>query len=280
MPKERFDCINFDEHFSTHLTAWIDKNAAKYKNNMDRMEEKMPEVYMRWSNAPAGWLGGIAPALYFAQFADADHLVRWMCAYHAQKIPVPDLLLERITTLGDPAAERLNTLLTDPGAPYEAVLTAISLLREMGSALPMALYVSTVASCAKATEQTDMAIESLREMGAEAARAILEALPLATDAAETVFLDVLCDYPLDERVYELAMRKFASRGDNTALYASYLCKLGDPRAIPALIEAADSDSINYLDFVEIANAIESLGGDAPPMRDFTGDPYYESLKNL
>ena len=47
-----------------------------------------------------------------------------------------------------------------------------------------------------------------------------------------------------------------------------------------LIDAAQDDAVNYLDYVEIVSAIEALGGDRPPEREFTGDPYYESLKQI
>ncbi|MCL2810570.1 MAG: hypothetical protein FWD25_01610 [Clostridia bacterium] len=278
--KQQFDCINFDERFSEHVTQWMGQHQHKYGNDTDRMEAQMPEVYLRWINMPANWLGGRAPALYFTQFDDADDLVRWMCAYFEQKVPVPDPLLERIVELGDPAEQRLDALLRDPNAPYEAVLTAMSLLRELCSALPMALYVHTIAACPQANEQVDMAAEALLGMGPAVAPEILAVLPAATEAAETIFLDVLCNFPGDERIYDLALRKFIAAQDNRALYASYLGKLGDPRAIPALLAAAESTETNYLDFIEINNAIDELGGDALPERDFTGDPYYESLKRV
>jgi hypothetical protein len=41
------------------------------------------------------------------------------------------------------------------------------------------------------------------------------------------------------------------------------------------------EDINYLDYLEIANAIEMLGGEAGDRdRDFSGDPYYESLRDM
>ena len=275
-----FDCINFDERFSEYLTRWMGEHRQAFGDDMDRMEAAMPETYLRWSNAPADWLGGCAPALYFAQYDDAGHLVRWMCAYFERKVPVPDPLLERIVELGASAEARLDALLRDPRAPYEAMLTAMSLLRELCSTLPMALYVQTIAACARACEQVDMAAEALRDMGALVVPEILAALPEATDAAETVFLDVLCNFPGDERIYALALRKFAAAVENRALYASFLAKLGDPRAVPSLLAVAGASDMNYLDFIEICNAIEALGGDAPPERDFAGDPYYESLKRV
>lgn len=280
MGSDTFHCINFDEKFSEYVTRWMNEHLQELGNDMDRMEAQMPEVYLRWCNTSADWLEGCAPALYFARFGDADRLVRWMCAYFERKIPVPDPLLERIVELGEPAERRLDALLLDPQTPYEAALTAMSLLRELCSVLPMPLYVSAIAAFEWPGERIDMAAEALRDMGPIVVPDILAALPDAAEAAETVFLDVLCNFPGDERIYALALRKFVAATDNRALYASYLGKLGDPRAISALEAAAGASDTNYLDFIEISNAIEELGGDAPPERDFSGDPYFESLKRV
>ena len=76
------------------------------------------------------------------------------------------------------------------------------------------------------------------------------------------------------------MERFAVCDDRRALFASYLAKFGDDRALPALMEAAQDDRTNYLDYVEIVSAIEELGGERPPEREFNGDPYYESLKRV
>lgn len=276
----QLECIDFDRHFSEYVTRWMQEHQDDFGNDMDRMEEQMPQVYLRWLNTSASWLEGHTPGRYYERFGDAEHLVRWMCAYFARKVPVPDPLLERIVALGEESAGHLNALLTDADAPYEAVLTAMSLLRELGSTLPMRLYVDTIADADQATEQVELAAEGLLDMGAEAVPEIMAVLPAATEAAETIFLDILSNYPGDERIYELAIRKFTDAPENRAQYASYLGKLGDPRAIPALVAAAEAPDTNYLDYIEIANAVEELGGDPVPGRDFTGDPYYESLKGV
>ena len=52
------------------------------------------------------------------------------------------------------------------------------------------------------------------------------------------------------------------------------------KALPVLMDAAQDDSVNYLDYVEIVSAIDALGGERPSEREFTGDPYYESLKRV
>ena len=38
--------------------------------------------------------------------------------------------------------------------------------------------------------------------------------------------------------------------------------------------------MTYLDYLEIRNAIEELGGRVTTERDFSGDEFYESLKHL
>ena len=95
-----------------------------------------------------------------------------------------------------------------------------------------------------------------------------------------IFADILCNFPGDERILALLLDRFEHEHQQRALFASYLAKLGDERALPALLKAALDDHINYLDYVEVVNAIDALGGERPPERDFSGDPYYESLKRV
>ncbi|MBP3655342.1 MAG: hypothetical protein J6K32_01445 [Clostridia bacterium] len=274
------NCVDFDKRFEQYMTQWVKKNGEKYKNNMDVIEAMMPDVYMEFLSKPATWLGGKAPQDYFAQYDDADMLVKWMCDYINQKVPVPDLLLDRIAELGDAAADGLMAIVKNPKATEEAQFTAISLLREMESSKPMQLYVDFIAGLEESDEKGDMCAESLISMGLEAVNPILAALDGASEAARDIFADILSNYPGYEKTYELLMERFAHAEGKRALFASYLAKYGDDRALPALYDAAQDPEINYLDYVEVVSAIDALGGDRPPEREFAGDPYYESLKRV
>ena len=277
------NCINFDQKFEQYMGVWMKNNAAKYKNNMDVIEDMMPDVYQQFLEKPAAWLDGAAPGTYFEQFDDADELVAWLCAYMEKGVPVPDVLLERITELGGAAEDALLVLLERDAATDEMRMTAVSLLGEMESVKPMRRYIGWIAALkpddARA-DLCDLCAEMLTSMGEAVVEPILGALPDATQAARDVFADILSNYPGDERIYELLMERFAHEQERRALFASYLAKLGDPRALPALIEAAAAQDINYLDFVEISSAIDALGGERPAEREFAGDPYYESLKRV
>lgn len=277
------NCIDFDRQFQRYTAEWVRKNGDKYKNNMDVIEDMMPGVYEEFLNKPAAWLDGAAPGAYFGQFNDAGELVAWLCEYMEKGVPVPDVLLERITELGGAAEDALLALLEREDATDEMRMTAVSLLGEMESERPMRRYIGWIAALEPddgRADLCDLCAEMLTSMGEAVVEPILDALPGATQAARDVFADILSNYPGDERIYELLMERFAHEQERRALFASYLAKLGDPRALPALIEAAADQEINYLDFVEISSAIDALGGERPAEREFAGDPYYESLKRV
>ena len=273
-------CINFDRAFERYMAEWMKENSEKYKDDMDVIEDMMPDVYLEFLKKPADFLDGVAPQDYFEQFDNADMLVNWLCDYIAQGVAVPDLLLERVTALGDPAEKSLLALIARDDLPEETQMTAISLLREMESKAPMQRYIDFIASLEAPSAPGALCAEALMSMGESVVEPILAALSGAGQTGRDIFADVLSNYPGDERIYELMIERFVTRDERRALFASYLAKLGDERAIPMLKEAAQSPDINYLDYVEVVNAIEALGGERPPEREFAGDPYYESLKQV
>ena len=273
-------CINFDRAFERYMAEWIKENSEKYKDDMDVIEDMMPDVYLEFLKKPADFLDGVAPQDYFEQFDNADMLVNWLCDYIAQGVPVPDLLLERVTALGNPAEKSLLALVARDDLPEETQMTAISLLREMESKAPMQRYVDYIASLEEPSDKGDLCAEALMSMGESVVEPILATLSSAGQTGRDIFADVLSNYPGDERIYELMIERFVTRDERRALFASYLAKLGDERAIPMLKEAAQSPDINYLDYVEVVDAIEALGGERPPEREFSGDPYYESLRQV
>lgn len=273
-------CINFDRAFERYMAEWIKENSEKYKDDMDVIEDMMPDVYLEFLKKPADFLDGVAPQDYFEQFDNADMLVNWLCDYIAQGVPVPDLLLERVTALGNPAEKSLLALVARDDLPEETQMTAISLLREMESKAPMQRYIDYIASLEEPSDKGDLCAEALMSMGESVVEPILAALSGAGQIGRDIFADVLSNYPGDERIYELMIERFVTRDERRALFASYLAKLGDERAIPMLKEAAQSPDINYLDYMEVVNAIEALGGERPPEREFSGDPYYESLRQV
>ena len=270
--------INFDEHFADYMSAWMKEHRNRYKN-YDEMEADMPRIYMAFLNARAPWLGSVTPGSYFTQFEDPKVLVDWLEEYCEEGVPVPELLMEQITTVGRPCEKRLLELLKNDDARDEARMTAIGLLREMGSELPKMLYITWQLDRAEKDEMKDNALESLVEMGSQVVQPILQNIRAANPAGQEALLEVLSHFPGTPGVTKLAMKLFEERKDRRAVLAGYLAKLGDDQALPLLMKAAEEPGLRYLTFIEIRNAIEELGGVCPE-REFDEDPESEALRDL
>ena len=198
-------CINFDERFADFTAKWMKEHRGEYKT-YDEMEDDLPRVYTEFLNTPAKWLDGVTPGAYFTQFEDAKDLVDWMVQYCQKDIPVPDMLMEQIQAVGRPCEKRLLTLLRDESddIPEEARMTAIGLLRDMGSTLPKMLYIQWQMNREMKDDLVDNALDSLRDMGKEALQPMLENLNKANEAGQEALLDVLANFPGHENVYQLA----------------------------------------------------------------------------
>ena len=271
-----FECIDFDEHLATFVSEYMQEHQHEYRN-YDAMEADLPAIYVRFLNTPAPWLDDLTPGSYFTQFEDPKNLVDWLIKYDQEGVPVPDLLLEQIENVGKPCEKRLVTLLKDPEMSNAVKMTAIGVLRSMESTQPKMLYIQWQMNREKDDELAENALESLADMGKSVLQPILEALPKANDAGQEALLDVLVNYPGNEQVFQLAQRLFRQNPDRRALFASYLGKLGDDRALKDLMQAANDPQLSYIDYLEVRNAIERLGGTCPE-RDYEGDPMYEALR--
>jgi hypothetical protein len=268
--------IDFDAEFSKALGRWIEENRRRYKT-ADEMEDAAQDVYAQWLQTPADFLDGETPGGYFDRYADSGELIRLLLSYIGESVPVPDPLLCRLQELKD--ADALLRLAEDMGAPAEARMHAIEILRELESELPLVTYIRWQVDRNVDEDLLDSALESLCAMGDRALGPAKIAFLAAGDAGKEALLDVLSQKTGDDDVLNFAIRRFQECADRRALYAGYLGKLDDERALEPLLAAAESADVSYIDFIEIRNAIERLGGDAP-YHDFSDDPTYLAVQRL
>ena len=81
----------------------------------------------------------------------------------------------------------------------------------------------------------------------------------------------------EDAVFDALIAEFVKNKENIPLYASFLARYGDERAIPFLAATADGD-VNYADFEELRFAIEALGGEYKGKKDFSADKIYKKIK--
>ena len=159
--------IDFDAKFTEILTDWIEKNRSRFRRPED-MEDEVPDVYLKFLNTPADWLDGKTPGEYFDQFDDSQALCDLVCDYIREGVPVPDPLLDRLEELADEST--LLKLALNKQAPCEARMTAIELLRQVDSRLPMVDFIRWQVDRDEEDDLLDNALESLRQMGPDVVR--------------------------------------------------------------------------------------------------------------
>jgi hypothetical protein len=268
--------IDFDAAFAKAIGRWIEENRGKY-GTADELEDAATAFYGEWLKRPADFLDGQTPAAYFDRFADSKELIALLNEYIQNGVPTPDPLLLRLHALGD--EEALLELLQNRNAPAEAQMLAVELLREMESEKPMVEYLRWQVERTQEDELLDAAMESLSLMGDRALGPAKIAFAAADDAGKEALLDILARPGADDAVVTFAIDRFKTRKDKRALYAGYLGKLDDERAVEPLLKAAEDRDTSYIDFIEIRSAVERLGGDAP-YRDFSDDPTYLAVQRL
>ena len=273
-------CIDFDKEFERYITVWMKEHSKEYKN-YDAMEADMPQVYEQFLDTPVNWLAGAKPGEYFNQFDNPKQLVNWMEDYFKQRIPVPDMLMNRIAELGLPAETALVAMMKKEKATMEMKMAAITLLREIESAAAMDDYIAWQLQRKDGEDElADNALESLSSMGEEAVPAMREGLKNASSDGQEALLTLLCNYPGDEAVLETALALFQRPNARIAVIADCLGKLGDERALPLLKDKAASEETEYLDYIELRSAIEALGGEAPEREFDAEDPAYEAMRSM
>ena len=269
--------IDFERRFQLFALDWLKRHPGLKEDEIDAGYNEMLEA---WRTQPADWLDGETPAAYFDKFSDADALVDLLAAYDAAGMELPEALYSRIAELGEASVEALSRLAADVEKSAAARATAMSLLSDIGSGAPIEMCVRLLAQAEEPDELTEAAVRLVRPRVRAHIDALLEAFERAGECGKDIFLDLLCECPGDERVYELACRRFLNAPERRAMCAACLAKLGDARAIEPLQRVAQAADLQYYDYLEIVNAIEALGGEVESPREFYGDPDYEAMRFL
>lgn len=269
--------IDFDGLFSKFMRKWLERNENKFPT-AEALEDTAAEIYEEWCSQPEKALGGIAPKDYFARIDDAEQLVKMFGEYIDSTGDVPNLLLDRLAECKGCEQQLIEIVKEGAAACGAKTMYAMNLLNELQSEKALEVFADIIFDDNTVCGETaELASEIMGAYPHESAALIISRLDGASPKSKELAADVLSNCAVDERIFALLSEMFLS-GINYELYAGYLGKYGDSRAVGILKEAAAT--CDYVSFVEITNAVESLGGDMDDVeRDFSDDPYFRKLKN-
>ncbi len=263
--------IDIDSLFSDYISDFVYANVGKV--NPEEIENQMPVLYTAFGKKPLKQLDGKTPEKYYRGHPTAQ-LIECLKQHIEEDVSVSDYLCEAITEAKDATEAIIAGLADDKNEQF--VMYLLNMLSDK--------------DCMKALKRLVEFVvwdysEPIRELATEIlypyADAIKEDLLAQINEVDKTrrdcFVEILSHASKDDRVFELLIDEFLKNQNNIPLYAGYLGKYGDGRALPYLMTAIEGEKINYHDFEELRFAIEVLGGEYTKTRDFSNDKAYKKI---
>ena len=265
---------DFDKAFYNYCAAWLKQHPDVAEDQVDEQYNALMEA---WLDQPDAALGGIAPKDSFADISDPGALTELMSAYDREGMAIPEPLCARLVALDAGAVPALKARILDASGSEAVRSTSLQILREIDPGCAKELALDLVLDGSAPDELTDEAAALLDGCDGKTVDALLCAYEGAPDERARLILDI-CSNSFDPRVTDLCLARMAAHPEERVFCASLLGRMGDERALGPLMRILRLSDVGYVEYREIANAIEMLGGDPGPQRDFTGDADLEALQ--
>jgi hypothetical protein len=276
--------IDFDARFRAHIDKILE-GMNKNEDEIAKLEESVPDLYIEWLDAPQDFLQGRSPNQFFYEKSAKD-LVASLQEYIESGIELPEPLLNALPTKGDEAeklllkmAEEADERFEDEDTREHALVLAIDMLTEMQTNVHKQLCLDIISNLKGPDELSDTADDALFFMGEDEVKEPLLQLLTATDNVHCArcCADILSEFQ-DERIYEKLVDLFREDREGRVVLAAILGKYGSESAIPVLLGALEDPVLTYYEYTAIKNAAEELGADSVPEIPFDGDKDYERMK--
>lgn len=266
--------IDIDALFDKYISDYVYTSIGKVKP--EEIENKIPELYVKFGDTKLKDLDEKTPNEYYKSFS-GEQLIECLKNHLKTNVSISDFLCEAITSNPKNEKALLDAISSD--AEEEFTVYVMNMLADMGSKGISKRYMEFILWDYSETIR-ELATESLTSLADEVKEDILAQFNEVDDIKKACLTEILSNAQKDDRVFELLVNEFLRNVDKIPLYASYLAKYGDEKALPFLLTAIENEKINYADFEELRFAIEALGGEYSKVRDFSSDKAYKKIKGI
>ena len=264
--------IDVDQLFDKYISDYVYGNIGKVKP--EEIENNIPKLYLEFGDVKLKELDGKSPNEYYKAFTCAE-LLECLKNHLEKEVSVSDFLCEALT---DQKNEKELVGALDGENDEEFILYLMNILGELNSKLIKKRYLEFI-TWDYSLPIKELATEQLKMISEDVKEDVLLAFSDADQTVKDYLTEILAECKGDERVFDILVAEFAKHQDNVPLYAGYLAKYGDERALPFLLASIEREKISYADFEELRFAIEALGGKYDKERDFSADKTYKKIKN-
>ncbi len=265
--------IDIDSIFDKYISDFVYKNIGKIEP--DEIENKIPELYEKFGKEKLEELDGKSPEEFYKGYS-SEQLVECLKTHIEKGVEVSDFLYETITENKDNEQGLVNALDADG---EEFLLYVMNMLCDMESEKCVKRFLEMVL-WDYSSPIKELATEFLKERADLVKEEIISQFRDVNDDTKEFLTEILSGCKNDDRVFDILIEQFAKNEDKIPIYASYLAKYGDDRALPFLLAEIEKEKISYADFEELRFAIEALGGEYDKVRDFKNDKSYKKIKGL
>ena len=260
------ELIDYDAEFKKYFEQWYEKEKNNYQK-VEEVEEELPRLYEQWASMQNKRL----------EQMKAQRLVDLLDAYTRSGMQVPDIVCRALVDRRQETEPLLIKLYRGNMFGEAMQVLLINLLSEMNSAEPVRDFAELIALSSGEGEVVNAASEALMAISCPCTDELLRAYAKAESiGARELLMNAIVSKGRDDRIYALISRLYQD-SPNKAFVAAMMGECGDERCLKDLYEAEKSPQINYIDYTEICNAIEFLGGETQRERVFENDPYYEMM---
>lgn len=263
--------IDIDNLFDNYISDYVYKNIGKVKP--EEIENKIPALYLEFGKTKLKELDGFSPEEYYLN-ASGSELLECLKGHLIEGVSVPDFLC---VVLSDLKNESLLICELDADSGEEYTLYLMNMLVDMGSKSCVNRYLEMVVFDYSEPIK-ELATEYLKENAELVKDSVLSQFNECDDKVKEYLSEILSGCKKDDRVFDILINQFVKNQHQIPIYASYLSKFGDERALPFLMKAIEDEKISYADFEELRFAIEALGGEYNKVRDFKKDKTYKKIK--
>ena len=264
--------IDFDKLFENYADKYYNEHEDEY-DSPDDFARDLDKIYHKWATSPQDVIGGISPSEFFNKIPTEELLDILKGSCVGENNP-NSLLFDRIAT--EPSLLDDLVKLAHEATEEKLLLVTLSLINELGGAdseFYLSMIERDIDACVK-----EECIETLCDRADEVKEELLKRATSTDDVGMMeMYVEPLtfCDAG-DDRILGL-LRLLLASDPNVAYVAALMGRYGDDRACEDLYKLLDT--CDYAEFMEIRNAIESLGGTVDAhYRDFSQDPLYKAIK--
>ena len=265
--------IDLDNLFDKYIQGYVYQNIGKVKP--EEIENQIPVLYEKFGNESLTELNGKTPNTYYTEFSTKE-LLKALLAHVESGVSVSDYLIEALVDKKDCEEEVATEILKENKEEFTAYL--MNILNDKKSKLALSRYLEFVLYDYSEPIR-ELAIELLTQYADQVKEQVLVAYNEQTEEKREYLTEILSGASKDDRVFNILINEFVKNRNKVPLYAGYLAKYGDERALPFLLKVIEEDKISYADFEELRFAIEALGGEYNKERDFSYDKFFKKIKN-